>query len=131
MSISKGSPSVSIINSLGRISNRCWRRLLYLKRHTTVWFEITTLLIPGENDSEQEVEALDAMGSRTVRAGRSAPFHRLPSGLEDARDRPPTPTATLTMARRIAMKNGIRYAYTGNVHDPEGGSTFCHHCVRS
>jgi len=43
-------------------------------------------------------------------------------------DKPPTPPATLTMARRIAVKNGIRYAYTGNVHDEEGGSTYCHQC---
>src|SRR2546427_9057083 len=41
---------------------------------------------------------------------------------------PPRPPATLTMARRIAVKNGLRYAYTGNVHDEEGGSTYCHQC---
>jgi pyruvate formate lyase activating enzyme len=45
-------------------------------------------------------------------------------------DRPPTPPATLTTARRIALKNGVRYAYTGNVHDHEGGSTYCHRCGR-
>ena len=39
-----------------------------------------------------------------------------------------TPAATLTRARRIAMENGVRYAYTGNVHDPEGASTWCHAC---
>jgi len=44
------------------------------------------------------------------------------------RDRPPTPPATLTRARRIALDNGVRYAYTGNVHDPEGQSTRCHEC---
>ena len=44
------------------------------------------------------------------------------------RDRPPTPPATLARARRIAMDNGVRYAYTGNVHDPAGESTRCHHC---
>jgi pyruvate formate lyase activating enzyme len=43
-------------------------------------------------------------------------------------DRPPTPPATLTRARGIALANGVRYAYTGNVHDPGGGSTFCHGC---
>ncbi|UCE89101.1 MAG: AmmeMemoRadiSam system radical SAM enzyme, partial [Pseudomonadota bacterium] len=43
-------------------------------------------------------------------------------------DKPPTPAATLSRARRIAMKNGVQYAYTGNVHDPEGGSTWCHNC---
>ena len=44
------------------------------------------------------------------------------------RDRPPTPLQTLTRARRIALDNGLRYAYTGNVHDPAGQSTRCHHC---
>jgi pyruvate formate lyase activating enzyme len=43
-------------------------------------------------------------------------------------DVPPTPAATLTRARRIAMEQGVRYAYTGNVHDSDGGSTHCHHC---
>jgi pyruvate formate lyase activating enzyme len=41
---------------------------------------------------------------------------------------PPTPPSTLTRARRIAIKNGVRYAYTGNVHDKEGGSTYCYQC---
>jgi len=44
------------------------------------------------------------------------------------RDRPPTPPATLARARRIALDNGIRYAYTGNTHDAAGQSTYCHHC---
>jgi pyruvate formate lyase activating enzyme len=43
-------------------------------------------------------------------------------------DRAPTPSATLTQARRIAMNNGLRYVYTGNVYDPEGQSTYCHVC---
>lgn len=101
--------------------------LVYLKRHTTVWFEITTLLIPGENDSEQEVEALTQWVVEQL--GPDVPLHFSAFHPDYwMLDRPPTPTATLTMARRIALKNGIRYAYTGNVHDTEGGSTFCHHC---
>jgi len=43
-------------------------------------------------------------------------------------DKPATPPATLTRARTIALKNGVRYAYTGNVHDGDGGSTYCHQC---
>ena len=43
-------------------------------------------------------------------------------------DRPPTPPQTLARARRIALRNGIRHAYTGNVFDSEGGSTYCHGC---
>jgi len=43
-------------------------------------------------------------------------------------DRPPTPVATLSRARSIALSNGVRYAYLGNVHDEAGGTTYCHHC---
>jgi pyruvate formate lyase activating enzyme len=43
-------------------------------------------------------------------------------------DKPHTPAATLSRARAIARRNGIRHAYTGNVHDPAGGSTYCHGC---
>ncbi len=43
-------------------------------------------------------------------------------------DYPPTPPSTLARAREIAIKNGVRYAYTGNIHDPKGGSTYCHEC---
>ncbi|MGH6855765.1 MAG: AmmeMemoRadiSam system radical SAM enzyme, partial [Aestuariivirga sp.] len=43
-------------------------------------------------------------------------------------DKAHTPPATLTQARDIALRNGVRYAYTGNVHDKAGGSTYCHRC---
>ena len=101
--------------------------LAYLKQETNVWFEITTLLIPGENDSASEVEAL----SRWVmdHLGSDVPLHFTAFHPDwKMLDRPPTPPATLTRARRIALKNGIRYAYTGNVHDPAGGTTTCHGC---
>ncbi len=101
--------------------------LLYLKHQTAVWLEITTLLIPGENDSEQEVETLTQWV--VERLGPDVPVHFTAFHPDyRMRDRQPTPPATLSMARRIAIKNGIRYAYTGNVHDPEGGSTFCRQC---
>jgi pyruvate formate lyase activating enzyme len=101
--------------------------LVYLKRQTNVWLEITTLLIPGENDSEQELEALTQWVVEHL--GPDVPLH-FTAFHPDYRmlDRPPTPSAILTRARQIALRNGIRYAYTGNVHDPEGGSTYCHHC---
>jgi len=101
--------------------------LVYLKRHTTVWFEITTLLIPGENDSEQEIEELTQWVVEHL--GPDVPLH-FTAFHPDFKmlDTPPTPPATLTMARRIALKNGVRYAYTGNVHDEPGGSTYCHGC---
>jgi pyruvate formate lyase activating enzyme len=94
---------------------------------TDVWVELTTLLIPGMNDSDEE---LDAMTRWVVdHLGRDVPMH-FTAFHPDYRmlDRGPTPPATLTRARRIAMDNGVRYAYTGNVRDLDGGSTRCHGC---
>jgi pyruvate formate lyase activating enzyme len=101
--------------------------LLYLKRHTDVWFEITTLLIPGENDSDEELEALTQWVVEEL--GPDVPLHFTAFHPDwKMLDKPPTPPATLSKARRIALKNGLHYAYTGNVHDEDGGSTFCHQC---
>jgi pyruvate formate lyase activating enzyme len=101
--------------------------LEYLVHETEVWVEITTLLIPGKNDSDEEVDEL----SRWVleRLGPDVPLH-FTAFHPDYRmlDVPPTPPATLTRARRIALGNGLRYVYTGNVHDTEGQSTRCHAC---
>jgi pyruvate formate lyase activating enzyme len=101
--------------------------LVYLKHETRVWTEITTLLIPGENDSDAE---LDAMAQWVVEhLGPDVPMHFTAFHPDwKMLDTPPTPPATLTRARHIALKNGVRYAYTGNVDDPEGGSTYCHQC---
>ncbi len=101
--------------------------LLYLKHETNVWLEMTTLLIPGENDSEQELESLTQWVFEQL--GPDVPIH-FSAFHPDYRmlDRPPTPQATLTRARHIAMRNGLHYVYTGNAHDPEGGRTLCHHC---
>jgi len=101
--------------------------LVYLKHHTNVWFEITTLLIPGENDSDDE---LDAETKWIVdKLGPDVPLH-FTAFHPDFRmlDKPRTPPETLTRARKIALANGIRYAYTGNVRDKAGGSTWCHNC---
>jgi pyruvate formate lyase activating enzyme len=101
--------------------------LVYLKHHTKVWFEITTLLIPGENDSDAE---LDAETKWIVdKLGPDVPVH-FTAFHPDFRmlDKPHTPPETLTRARKIAQTNGIRYAYTGNVDDSAGGSTWCHNC---
>ncbi len=101
--------------------------LEYLKHETGVWLEITTLLIPGENDSPEEIERL----SRWVveRLGPDVPLH-FSAFHPDFRmlDKPATPPATLAMARRIAMEQGVRYAYVGNVHDVGRQSTLCHTC---
>ena len=101
--------------------------LVYLQHETDVWFEITTLLIPGENDSPEEIDAM----SRWVvdKLGRDVPMHFTAFHPDwKMMDRAPTPHQTLSGARRIAMGNGVRYVYTGNVHDHEGGSTYCHEC---
>ena len=101
--------------------------LLYLKHETNVWFEITTLLIPGENDSEKEIEELTQWVMEHL--GPDVPLH-FTAFHPDFKmlDKPPTPPSILTMARRIGMKNGLHYVYTGNVHDEDGGSTYCHQC---
>ena len=101
--------------------------LEYVKRETQTWLEITTLLIPGENDSDPELDAMTQWIAS--RLGPDVPLH-FSAFHPDWKmgDHPPTPPATLTRARRIAMQNGLRYVYTGNVHDPAGGSTWCHGC---
>ena len=101
--------------------------LEYLKHETEVWFEITNLLIPGLNDSDEEI---GAMTSWVVeRLGPDVPLH-VTAFHPDYKmlDRPPTPPETLTRARRIALANGLHYVYTGNVFDSEGGGTYCHGC---
>ncbi len=101
--------------------------LQYLKHETEVWFELTTLLIPGENDSEHEIEEMT--GWVVENLGPDVPMHFTAFHPDwKMRDIPPTPPETLTRARAIAQRNGVRYAYTGNVHDSAGGSTYCHGC---
>ncbi|MCK6474327.1 MAG: AmmeMemoRadiSam system radical SAM enzyme [Planctomycetes bacterium] len=101
--------------------------LEYLKNETEVWFEITTLLIPGENDSNAEIDAMTKWVAEKL--GPDVPLHFTAFHPDwKMMDTPPTPPATLTRARKITLGNGIRYAYTGNVHDGDGGSTYCHNC---
>jgi pyruvate formate lyase activating enzyme len=101
--------------------------LEYLRHDTDIWFEITNLLIPGLNDSDEEIDAM----TRWVveRLGPQVPI-RFTAFHPDYKmlDRPPTPPQTLTRARRIALANGVRHAYTGNVFDVEGQSTYCPGC---
>jgi len=101
--------------------------LVYLKHETSVWFEVTTLLIPGKNDSDAEIEAECAWILQAL--GPDVPVHFTafhPDYKMD--DLPPTPPATLTRARKIAERIGLRYVYTGNVHDTAGGTTRCPGC---
>ncbi len=101
--------------------------LIYLKRETQVWLELTTLLIPGLNDGDAELHEMVAWVVEHL--GPDVPMHFSAFHPDyKMRDVPPTPPATLTRARDIALRGGVRYAYTGNVHDAGGGSTYCHHC---
>jgi pyruvate formate lyase activating enzyme len=101
--------------------------LQYLKHETNVWIETTTLLIPGENDSDKELDEMTQWVAGNL--GPDVPMHF--TAFHPAwrmNDVLPTPPSTLTKARRIALDNGLRYVYTGNVHDEKGGSTYCHSC---
>jgi len=101
--------------------------LMYLKMETNVWFEITTLLIPGENDSDKELDEMTAWIVEHL--GHNVPIHFTAFHPDwKMTDKPNTPASTLTRAREIAKKNGIRFAYTGNVHDEVGDSTYCPKC---
>jgi len=104
--------------------------LVYLKHETDVWFEITTLLIPGKNDSAAEIEAMSAWIAREL--GTEVPLHFTAFHPDyKLTDIERTPASTLTRARDIALKAGIRYVYTGNVHDRTGGTTFCPGCAKA
>jgi len=99
---------------------------LFLREQTKVWLEVTTLLIPGENDSVRRAGPDDSLDARQPRPecrtlfGFHADFRM--------RDKPPTSPETLTRARHIAIGNGLRYVYTGNVRDETGGNTNCANC---
>jgi pyruvate formate lyase activating enzyme len=101
--------------------------LVYLKRETNVWLEVTTLLIPGLNDSDAELETMCAWFAANL--GPDVPLHFTAYHPDwKMRDRPRTPAAALHNARRIARQAGLRYVYVGNVHDHDGSSSWCHHC---
>ena len=104
--------------------------LEYIHHETDVWLEITTLLIPGENDGDAEIDAMTAWIAE--RLGPAVPLHFTAFHPDwKMLDKPRTPPATLTRARRRALDNGLRYVYTGNVHDARGGTTTCHGCGES
>jgi pyruvate formate lyase activating enzyme len=101
--------------------------LRYLVHETDVWTELTTLVIPGLNDSEQELDQLTRWVAEEL--GPDVPLHF--SAFHPAarmQDRPRTSLATLRRARGIALANGLRYVYLGNVWDREGSVTICSAC---
>jgi pyruvate formate lyase activating enzyme len=98
-------------------------------RDSPVWFEITTLVIPGYNDSDAEIA--DECAWLVSHLGEDVPLHFSAFHPDfKMRDVPPTPPQTLSRARRIARDHGLRYVYTGNVHDPAGQTTTCPGCAR-
>ena len=101
--------------------------LEYLHHETSVWLELTTLIIPGENDSEAELEAMTQWVVEKL--GTDVPMHFTAFHPDwKMLNTPPTLLASLLLARDIALKNGVRYAYVGNVHHKAADSTYCHAC---
>ena len=101
--------------------------LKYIRHETKTWLEITTLLIPGENDSAEEIDRLSQWVVREL--GPDVPLHFTAFHPDwKMLDKPRTPPATLRRAWDIAKKNGVRYAFVGNVHDAAAESTYCHSC---
>jgi pyruvate formate lyase activating enzyme len=101
--------------------------LAYLVHETTVWTEVTTLLIGGLNDSDQEVAALSEWVAGEL--GVDVPLHFTAFHPDHKlRHIPPTPAATLVRARRLGLAAGLRHVYTGNAWTRDGGTTFCPGC---
>ncbi len=102
--------------------------LVYLGHETDVWFEVTTLLIPGLNDDDDQLaRQVDWM---LENLGPEVPLHFSAYHPDYKMDRPATPKATLVRARDLARRAGLAYVYTGNVHDKEGDTTYCPSCDR-
>lgn len=101
--------------------------LQYIKQETSVWLELTTLIIPGENDSEAELSAMTEWVVEHL--GADVPMHFSAFHPDwKMRDIPATSLESLLQARNIAIKNGVHHAYVGNVHDKAADSSYCHHC---
>jgi pyruvate formate lyase activating enzyme len=101
--------------------------LVYIRHHTDVWLEITTLLIPGHNDSAEEIEQLSAWVMEHL--GPDVPLHFSAFHPDwKMKETPRTPARTLIEARASAMAAGLRYVYTGNISDEASQSTYCHAC---
>ena len=102
------------------------RNIAYMARETDIWVEVTTLLVPGLNDSEEELRALAGW---MVAVDSGMPWHISAFRPDyEMLDRPPTPTDALLRAYEIGKEAGLRYVYVGNVMDTDRGSTYCSHC---
>lgn len=104
--------------------------LKWLKHETGIWFEITNLMIPEENDDTEETKRLCEWVLENL--GDSVPLHFTAFHPDfKMTDKPRTPAATLRRARRIALSTGIKYCYVGNIFDEEGQATYCPSCHNS
>ncbi len=123
----KGFTDAFYVKLCGAHLNPVLDTLAFLKHETTVWFEVTTLLIPDRNDSDAELKAECAWIAREL--GPDVPLHFTAFHPDHKMtDVAPTPIATLERARRIGLDAGLHYVYTGNVHDGPGGITHCPSC---
>ena len=114
------------LSGLGGLQN-VLDTLVWLRHESDTWIEITTLLIPGLNDSDREIRAECDWIAREL--GPDVPLHFTAFHPDfRLRDRPRTPTATCQRARRIGLEAGLHYVYTGNVPDPVGQTTYCPGC---
>lgn len=104
--------------------------IVWVHQHTDTWIELTTLLIPGHNDSKEEIERMSRWFLAEL--GPDVPLH-FSAFHPDFKmlDVPPTPSATLRAARATALDAGLHFVYTGNVHDPSCETTHCHQCGRA
>ncbi len=101
--------------------------LIWLKKETDIWIEITTLLIPGENDSTDELKKMCEWILENL--GESVPLHFTAFHPDfKMNNKPPTSRETLKKSRGIALDAGIKYCYIGNVSDKDGQTTFCPKC---
>lgn len=100
--------------------------LRWLKTETNVWFEITNLVIPTQNDSPDEIERMCDWLLQNV--GDEVPVHFTAFHPFRMSDIPPTPPETLVRARKQALTAGLKYVYTGNVFDKSSQSTYCPKC---
>jgi pyruvate formate lyase activating enzyme len=101
--------------------------LIWLKKETSVWVEITNLLIPRANDSEEETKSM--CGWILANLGDEVPLHFTAFHPDfKLTDRERTPISTVIRAREIALAAGVKYCYVGNIHDKSGQNTYCHNC---
>ncbi len=97
-----------------------------LYRELGIWLEVTTLIIPGYNDSEEELKAI---ADFIVNLSEEIPWHVsafYPT--YELRDAPRTSAKTLRRARQIGLDAGLRYVYEGNIPGEGGENTYCYGC---